>query len=131
MPYLRIVCGRLAIVGIRRDEGIQIRATDAEARISIVADVAACVVNAENPAVQGTEVRNFEVRVALLEGRATTDFAFRSQAGLTSRGSVPKNAPTLPRSELRIDCGCKLSFYNSLIFIQQNIKYISFRARFV
>lgn len=131
MPYLRIVRGRFAVVGIRCNEGIQIRATDPEARTSVRADVAARVVNAENPAVQGTEVRNFEVRIALLEGRATTDFAFRSQAGLASRGSVPKDAPTLPRSEFQIDRCCKLSFYNSLIFIRQNIKYISFRARFV
>lgn len=112
IPYLRIVCGRIvAVVGIRRDEGIQIRATDPEARISVLADVATRVVNAEDPAVQGTEVRNLEVRIALLERRATTDFAFRSQASLASRGSVPQNTPTLPRSELRIDRGCKLSFY--------------------
>lgn len=46
--------------------------------MSILADVAACVVNAENPAIEGTQIRNLEVRITLLEGRATTDFAFRS-----------------------------------------------------
>lgn len=77
LPYLRIVRGRIvAVVGIRRDEGMQIRATDPEARIPVLADVTACVVNAEDPTVQSTEVRDLEVRIALFEGRATTDFAF-------------------------------------------------------
>lgn len=114
MPYLRIVhvSRIIAVIGVRRDEGMQVRATDPEARASILANVTACVVNAEDPAVQSTEVRNLEVRITLLEGRAPTDFAFRSQASLASRGSVPKNAPTLSRSELIwIDCGCKLNFY--------------------
>lgn len=61
---------------MRRDERIQIGAADSEARVSILADVAARVVDAENPAVESTEVWNLEVRITLLEGRATADLAF-------------------------------------------------------
>lgn len=78
MPHLRFVPGEIvAVVGIRCDEGLQIGAADAETRVSVLADVAARVVNAEHPTVEGAEVRYLEVRVTLLEGRAATDFAFR------------------------------------------------------
>jgi len=77
MPYLRIVCSRIvAVIGIRRDEGMQIRATDPETRVSILADIAACVINTKDPTVQSTEVGYFEVRIAFLESHAPTNFTF-------------------------------------------------------
>lgn len=63
---------------LRCDERIQIRAADSETRGSVLANVAARVVNAEDPAVERAQIRNLEVRIALLEGHAATDFAFRS-----------------------------------------------------
>jgi hypothetical protein len=76
MSYLRIFHGRIVtVVRIGCDEGLQIGATDAETRVSVLADVAACVVNTEYPTVESTEIRYLEVRIALFESRAATDFA--------------------------------------------------------
>lgn len=75
--YLRIFHGRIvAVVRLGCDEGLQIGAADAETWVSVLVDVAACVVNTEHPTVQSTEVGYLEVRIAFFEGRAATDFAF-------------------------------------------------------
>lgn len=79
MTHLRISHDRIvAVLGMGSDERVQIRAADSESRLSILADVAARVVNTEYPAVEGTQIWNLKVRVAFLEGRATADLALRS-----------------------------------------------------
>lgn len=94
-----------------------IGATDPEIRMAIFENVAAGIVNAKNPAVEGAQIGDLEIGVALLEAGATSHFALRGDAALAIGNSIPEDATTAPRFEFRVQVagGYAIQYYVTLL----------------
>ena len=100
---------RSAGITTGRRQSRRVGAADAKGESAVRLGVAAGVVDTQDPAVQGAQVRDLEERVALLEGRALADGALRRQAG----ASLAQQLSAAAAGRLhRVCVGCEFTRQN-------------------